>query len=189
MTSAPKWQLTQQAFDELLGRLDEDRERAGEKYQDLRTNLIRFFEWRGCAFPEDNADETINRVARKINEGEQVRDLIKYSLGVAWMMMRELHRNRAREDEAFNQAQQLKSDYDDAANLARTECLRNCLRKLSPESRELIVEYYRGEKRAKIEIRKSLAERLKVSVNTLRMKASRLRDDLETCVEECLKKI
>jgi len=71
--SRPEWSLTQEAFDKLLARLADDRERAGEKYQELRGNLIRFFEFHGSAFPEDNADVAINRVARKIDEGAEVR--------------------------------------------------------------------------------------------------------------------
>lgn len=38
--------LTANAFTKLLNRLDADRERAGEEYEDLRLTLVRFFEWR-----------------------------------------------------------------------------------------------------------------------------------------------
>src|ERR671938_30866 len=61
--------LTAEAFTKLLARLDPDRERAGEKYEELRRTLVKFFEWRGAPFPEDQADETFNRVARKLDEG------------------------------------------------------------------------------------------------------------------------
>ena len=60
-----KWTLTQDAFDRLLVALGGDRDSGSEKYLELRTNLTRFFEWRGCSFPEDHADETFNRIARK----------------------------------------------------------------------------------------------------------------------------
>jgi hypothetical protein len=55
--------LTANAFAKLLDCLSADRERAGEKYEDLRRTLIRFFEWRGAPFPEEHADETFNRIA------------------------------------------------------------------------------------------------------------------------------
>ncbi len=48
--------LTSETFAALLFSLDADRERAGEKYEDLRRTLIRFFEWRGAPFPEEHAD-------------------------------------------------------------------------------------------------------------------------------------
>ena len=50
------------------------------------------------------------------------------------------------------------------------ECLRACLQNLPADNRELIVEYYQGEKGAKIKNRKRLIERLGIPVNTLRMR-------------------
>jgi len=62
------WLLTQEAFDNLLAWLDPDRERAGQKYEDIRFKLIRNFARRGCSIAEDLTDETINRVSRKALE-------------------------------------------------------------------------------------------------------------------------
>src|SRR4029434_1975050 len=70
--TARKWILTPEAFDSLLAAFDPNRESAAQKYLEIRGNLVRFFEWRGCPFPEDHADETFNRVARKIADGEQI---------------------------------------------------------------------------------------------------------------------
>src|ERR1043165_1611062 len=72
MLAGQKWTLTQEAFDKLLIALGGDRDSGSEKYLELRTNLTRFFEWRGCSFPEDHADETINRMAKKVAEGEEI---------------------------------------------------------------------------------------------------------------------
>src|SRR5258705_1304439 len=63
-----KWVLKPEAFDRLLDSLGEDRESAGKRYLEIRSNLVRFFEWRGSPVPEDHADETINRVAKRISE-------------------------------------------------------------------------------------------------------------------------
>ena len=49
--------LTADIFAKLLARLDPDRERAGERYEDLRRTLTRFFEWRNAPFPEEQTDE------------------------------------------------------------------------------------------------------------------------------------
>ena len=54
------------------------------------------------------------------------------------------------------------------------------------DNRDLILEYYQGEKSEKIRNRKKLLERLGVPVNTLRMRALRLRERLQGCVEECV---
>jgi len=182
-----KWTLTQQAFDKLLASLGENRERAGAKYQELRGALAKFFEWRGGAFPEDHADETINRVARRIDEGEEIRDPSSYAFGVARMLLLEILKEQERERRALSELPPAHASTDGPEEPEfRLECLKRCLPSLSPDNRELIMRYYQGEKGAKIENRKKLAERLQVPLNTLRMRALRLREKLEACVEDCL---
>src|ERR1041385_8120686 len=78
-----KLELTGVAFAKLLDCLDADREQAGEKYEDLRRTLLRFFEWRGAPFPEEHADETFNRLARKLDEGVEIRNINDYTYTVA----------------------------------------------------------------------------------------------------------
>ena len=73
-----EWGLTAKTLAKLLGRLDADREQAGEKYEDLRRTLVRFFGWRGAPFPEEHADETFNRVARRLDEGVEIRNIGGY---------------------------------------------------------------------------------------------------------------
>jgi DNA-directed RNA polymerase specialized sigma24 family protein len=184
-----KWALTQQAFDRLLASLNENRDRAGEKYQEVRSNLIRFFEWRGGPYPEDHADETLNRVARRIEEGQEIRDPSSYAFGVARMLLLEILKGQERERLALNELSSSYAAVDDPAESEpRLECLKQCLPSLSLDNRELIMQYYQGEKGVKIENRKKLSERLQVPLNTLRMRALRLREKLEACVENCLKK-
>src|SRR5450759_5872831 len=81
--------LTAEAFAKLLDRLDADRERAAEKYEDLRRTLTRFFEWRGAPFPQDHADETFNRVARKLDEGVKIKNIGGYCYQVARLVFLE----------------------------------------------------------------------------------------------------
>ena len=183
-TARQKWSLTQEAFDKLLASLAPDRGAAGEIYQETRGNLIRFFEWRACPFPEDHADETINRVAKRISEGEQISNLTHYFFGVARLLFLEIQKARAREVHALDNLPATETDSDGA----RLDCLRSCLDGISPDQRELIISYYQGEKSHKIKNRQKLSERLEVSINTLRMRALRLRESLETCVENCLNK-
>src|SRR5947199_10461635 len=86
--------LTSEAFTKLLARLDPDRERAGEKYEDLRCTLIRFFEWRGAPFPEEHADETFNRVARKLDEGVEIKNVGGYCYEIARLICLEAFKGR-----------------------------------------------------------------------------------------------
>src|SRR5262245_64189437 len=92
-----KWSLTQTAFDRLLACLDSDRDIAAYRYLRMRRDLVRLFEWRGCSAPDEYADETINRCAKKIQEGEEVRDVAAYSIGVARLLLLEMGRDRSRQ--------------------------------------------------------------------------------------------
>jgi len=183
-----EWVLTQAAFDALLSVLDAgDRERAAEQYEHLRRKLEKFFEWRGAENPSAEADETLNRVARKIIEGESIRDLNGYCLGVARLLLKECFKHKARQQRAlaqFPQTSHADASRDEAD--ARLECFETCLQQLTAEHRELIVAYYQDEKRTRIEQRKELAAALGIPLNALRIRAHRIRAQLEECVRECL---
>jgi hypothetical protein len=77
-------ELTPQSFAKLLAILAPSPESAGEKYEQLRRQLIKFFEWRGSHISDQLADETLNRLARKIDEGEQIeKNVTAFSFGIA----------------------------------------------------------------------------------------------------------
>ena len=182
-----KWTLTPESFDKLLVAFGGDRDAGGEKYLEIRSNLMRFFEWRGCSFPEDHADETINRIAKRIDEGEQILNPSGYAMGVARLLLLEIIKSRQREQSALTEMGTSSEAYEAPEDGdQRLDCLQNCLQTLSTDNRELILEYYQGEKSEKIQNRKKLLDRLGIPVNTLRMRALRLREKLQTCVEECV---
>ena len=182
-----KWTLTQEAFDRLLVALGGDRDSAAQKYLEIRTNLVRFFEWRGCSFPEDHADETINRIAKRVGEGEEILNYSGYAVGVARLLLLEINKGRQREQLALaeiGQASEAYEEKDDGEH--RLVCLRSCLETLTTDNRALILQYYQGEKGVKIQNRKKLMDQLGIPVNTLRMRALRVRERLQSCVEECV---
>ena len=185
-SSGKTWVLSQEAFDKLLLALDPDREQAGYKYEMLRQKLLKFFEWRGATAPEDHADEVLNRLARKIEHGEALRDLSSYSVGVARMMLLEISRDKGasmvHEREALEQPDP--RSHDPAGT--RLACLDSCLEKLPLPNRDLIIEYYLSEERDRIERRQKLAARLGLPLNALRIRAHRIRMSLEECVTDCL---
>lgn len=186
LPARPRWSLTQEAFDRLLASLGCDRESAGEHYLETRAKLVRFFEWRGCPFPEDHADETINRVARRLVEGETILNAAGYCFGVARLIVLEINKESIRQQQALRELPDstiTANQSDDAEE--RLDRLRQCLQKLSPDDRELVLQYYQGEKGVKIDCRKKLAERLGVSINTLRMRVLRIRENLQRCFENC----
>jgi DNA-directed RNA polymerase specialized sigma24 family protein len=193
MSDAPpqekKWSLTQEALDRFLAALSPDRERAGEQYEKIRGKLINYFECRDCPFPEEQADETINRVARKVAAGEEFRDLSTYVYGVARMLLLEIARAQRREQAARDYLSRPRPAAAEADDLdLRVECFKHCLERLPPESRELLTQYYEGKRRVKIDNRNRLAERLAISVSALGLRAYRLRVTLEACVTRCVRR-
>jgi DNA-directed RNA polymerase specialized sigma24 family protein len=183
-----EWVLTKEAFDSFLARLDRDRDRAGEKYESVRLKLLKYFQWRGSDSSDAEADETLNRVARRIEEGENVYNLNGYIYGVARMVYAEGIKLRSRKQE-LDEASDLEAmpvEEEDPEVAERRKCLDRCLGHLNAEDRETITEYYQFEKGNKIEHRKKLAARIGISPNALRIKAHRKRVNLEACVRECL---
>jgi DNA-directed RNA polymerase specialized sigma24 family protein len=180
-----KWSLTKEGFDRLLSCLDPDRESAGRKYELIRSKLISYFDWRDCPFPEEHADEAINRVIRKLDTGEEFEDIATYLLGIARMMTLEIARTRERQRVALDQPAITQSMHDESD--PRAHCLEQCLAVLPQRSRELITEYYQDDGAAKIRRRRELGVRLGVGLNALRIRACRLRLKLEECMGRCLK--
>ena len=176
-----QWDLTPKAFDQFLSLLDLDRDRAGESYEALRRNLIQLFIWRGCRDPESHADEI-----RKIDEGEEVRDVIAYAHGVARRLLLEVFKKQEREQIGIDELPPLIAQPEEQDDETGVLCLRRCLNRLPEESRQLIVLYYQGEKSAKIENRKRLAEGLSVTLGALRYRAFDLRQRLQGCIERCM---
>src|SRR5947209_14193773 len=154
--------LTSEAFTKLLARLDPDRGRAGEKYEDLRRTLIKFFEWRGTPFPEEHADETLNRVARKLDEGVEVKNVGGYCYEVARRVCLEVRKGNDSRRDPLETVPHNTASADAADSALEREllldCLEKCLCRLPDESRALIVEYYQVEKLVRIGRLKYLAE-------------------------------
>ena len=182
-----KWPLTQTAFDGLLACLDSDRDIAADRYLRIRRDLVRLFGWRGCHTPDDYADETMNRCARKIAQGEEIRDLAGYSIGVARMLLREMRRDSSRQACSLDETLEpcgwpaVGSDLEH-----RVEALRLSLEELSHDDRFLILNYYEGDKSEKIKTRKMLSELFGIGPSTLRMRAMRIREKLQLCTQTYL---
>lgn len=174
-------EITQEAFDKLLTWLDADRDRAGAKYETIRRRLIKIFTCRGCAEADDLADETINRVTTKVADisGSYSGEPALYFYGVAQKVHLEyLRQSRPRQP----QPDVVTVENDEQ----EYECLEQCLDQLPSETRQLVIEYYQDVKRAKIEHRRKLAEQLGIAVNALRIRAHRVRLQLQRCVMNCL---
>src|SRR5215813_1290742 len=193
------WALTPGAFQRLLNWLDEEVDSGGERYLEMRRRLVLYFDRKNCLAPDELADETLNRVARRLEEEGAITGEApaRYCYIVARYVFLESLRRPEREpslDESLHGraienilAQPGATEADDATE-KRLVCLERCMQKLEPDHRELIISYYDGEQRAKIDNRRALAARLGITMNALGIRAFRLRDRLEACVSGCLKR-
>src|SRR6185295_10466793 len=173
--------VTQSAFDSLLTWLDPDRDLAGRKYETIRQRLIKIFTCRGCSEAEDLADDTINRVTLKAEELAKTYegDPALYFFGVAQKVHLESLRRKpaVRVLPPIADSEEIEQEY---------ACLERCMDGLPEDQRHLVRRYYEQEKRQKIENRKELASELGIAVNALRIRAHRIRLQLQVCVKGCL---
>jgi DNA-directed RNA polymerase specialized sigma24 family protein len=178
-----------EALVKLLECLDPDAEIAGEKYEDERRKLIRFFEKKGINLSDELADLTLDRVAQKLNAGEKIANIGAYCYTVAQWILKEHWRKVANTGASNEETDLLKLPVDNPAEIEEKEvllnCLDLCLNKLHPETRDLIVEYYSADRRQRIEVRRALATRLKANREALSNRMQRLRKKLEECLEHC----
>ena len=174
--------MTEENFARLLAWLDPVPERAAEQYENIRHRLIQILLSRGCGAADELADETIDRVSYKIDElaGNYVGDPRLYFYGVA----RNVHREYLQKRRSGPPLVLMSGGAAEEVEL-KHGCLERCLRNLPEADRHLILEYYREEKRDKIERRKGLAPG--VRPNTLRKKTQRIRERLKHCINQCLR--
>src|SRR5215213_1711917 len=180
---AKRWE---ENFDTLLNWLDPDRERAGTKYEEIRTSLINIFSWRGFKDAEDLTDETISRVAAKTPDiaKDYQGDPALYFYAVAKKMFFEAQR-RDQRLASLPANPPAESTYQNDDEGPEYDCLEQCLNQLPPPDRELILLYYQQE-HPKIRQRKELAKRLQLTPNTIRVRTHRIRIILYACIEKCV---
>jgi RNA polymerase sigma factor (sigma-70 family) len=173
--------LEQDEFDQLLDWLDPDPQQAGLTYEKIRRRLISILASRGCICAEELADEIIDRVARRVVDirDAYVGEKAIYFLGV----MNNVHHEYLKRPTMPRPPEPA----DDAEAKEKThQCLERCLATLTNNSRQMIERYYAEDKQAKIDLRKRIAEEFGISPNTLRLRALRIREKLQACIEQCL---
>ena len=170
-------------FDRFLSWLNQNREEAGNKYEDVRRKLIKIFTCQRCANAEELADVTITRVIKKVPEiaDSYKGDPMLYFCGVARNVYLEQFKHR------LIPAQMPMPDPPEEKE-RRHNCLDECMSRLTPAERRMVLEYYHEDKAKKIELRKKMAERLGIKPNALRIKMHRIRAGLRECLVDCLEK-
>jgi DNA-directed RNA polymerase specialized sigma24 family protein len=168
-----RWELTQEALDQLLRALGSEPDAAGRRYELLRRKLIDLLRWHRSENPEELADETLNRLARRMVQGEPVEKIESYALGIARMLLKETARRREQRETALREIQGLRTCEAEASEML--EAFERCFEALPDSSRALIARYYGGDRAA-------LARELGLTLNAMRARALRIRRRLYQCV-------
>ena len=186
-----KWKASDASFARFLAWIDGGSDSEGAEYLALRQRLVAYFERKGCDIPDELADETLERVNRRLDEvGEiDVETPAKFFYITAKFVFLEYLRSGRRKESSVEtsdlenfEARSLTND-DQKERLDR--CLQRCMASISVDERELIYGYYFGERRAKIDNRRALAAKLGLTPNALAIRTCRIRERLERCIREC----
>ena len=192
-----EWTLSKDALRRLLNWLDGGANSDGHAYVEMRRRLRDYFGRKNCRTADDLADETLTRVARRLEEEgiTTAETPARYCYIVARFVFLEY----LREAKAHPIVTQVSGDVapqpsaPSASDAAEAEgrremlhdCLQKCLQGLDPLNRRIITRYYIGSARVKIDNRRELADSLGLSLNALTIRACRIRTRLEACVRRC----
>lgn len=124
----------------------------------------------------------MDRLARRLESGESIADVPSFAHGVARLVRLERVRRAAAMPTTFDAtiAERLAAPEPEPSDRLIDD-LQACLDALPKEDRALILRYYVGEGREKIEVRSRMAGELGISDNALRHRTQRLREQLKQC--------
>jgi DNA-directed RNA polymerase specialized sigma24 family protein len=174
-------------FGSFVAWLDAGVDSGGRSYVVMHARLVGYFARKGCRAPEDLADETLSRVARRLDEEGTITNVLpaQYCYIVARFVLLEYLRSADRQHVAVGF--DVRDHGADAGAERREQLMARldaCLAALTPADRDLIVAYYAGDGPSRILARRDLAATLALSGNALTIKASRLRERLRSCFSE-----
>lgn len=141
---------------------------------------------KGFSDAEDLADETINRVMKKLPEirdtyvGEQAR----YFYGIARFIILEMMR---RKEVTVEEMPIVPIEPD--VHTDEYDCLLKCLQFLTADKREMILDFYTYDGRDKIQQHKRMANELGITDGALRGRAHQIRGSLEKCIQQCIERM
>jgi len=182
--------LEPRVFSAFVEWLDGGVDSGGRSYIEMHGRLVAYFARKGCRAPDELADETLSRVARRLSEEGTITNVVpaQYCYIVARFVLLEHLRSgeRHRAPVLLDVGDRARDPDADRRERLLTG-LDACLADLTAEERELIVAYYAGDGPARIRTRRDLATKLGLTSNALTIRASRLRERLRACLSGRLK--
>ncbi len=194
----------QDVLETLLSWLSPDKDQAGQLYERLRRKLVELFARRGVPtlFWHELADETLDRIGRKLAEGETIHnpEPMAYAFGVSQFVLSEFWRRQRRRVGAETQLDDLSPR--DLIEIAakdglreegqekelRLECMDAALKTLQPEDESLMRACHHDDLRQQTANRRQAAERLNWEENSLRVHLHRIRLTLQRKVRACIER-
>jgi DNA-directed RNA polymerase specialized sigma24 family protein len=180
--------LQKEALERILNLLGPSKEEAAAEYRRLHQRLCRFFEWNNVQDPMELADEAIDRLANRgtaEDGGKPILNPSAYALGIARLLLQEEARRQQKKIEVIRHLETQGSDSTSHAE-AMDRALQHCLARLRPETRKMLEQYYLHQGSDKVKLHQRLAEDLGITVNALRNRALRGRQELEACMRAFL---
>lgn len=200
-----RWDINEEVGRKFLQVLDPDPLEAEARYERIRRKLILYISRHLGSIkqgdPDDLADETIRRAARKIGEEgvELTGSVEQYCYGIAYHVLQEYWDKAKATREKEEQLEGVPNipakesaerppikNYLDEQNLA---CLRRCLKEhFSKLEIAAILRYHdlQPDPGQTKQIRKTLAKRFKTSPKNLANRMDRHREKLLRCIKLCL---
>jgi len=174
--------MTPESFGLLLDALG-DHAADGSQYEKLRAKLIFFFTRRLLAFPEDLADEVLDRLTQRLAQGTEMNSVGAFALGIARYVAQEQNGRKVHvqgvDPNFFDNVPAPSVTLNGEDEIVRME---RCLKKLSRSESRLLRDYYLVAGRSLIDARKKLSETLSVSPTTLRQRVFLARQRLRECM-------
>ena len=184
--------VTEEGLERFLNWLDADRELAALKYEKLRRSLVAYFAKRQCAAAEDLADLALDAAMDHLLKQNSLllTKSLPYIFGIARNLYRQYLNKQVLSNGEANWNQLPAQDLTDenSEKERRSGCLRKCLRELKGEDRRLFQRYYLQKNGAMDQYRLELAEEFGLTINALRLKMMRLREQLRLCIKSCLQR-
>ena len=168
-------------------RLGPTPEAAGDAYELLRRKLSRFFDRRGCSPRTDElVDATLDRVARNVEDGKQIRSLGSYVFGVVKNVFLEYTREPKHDELDENRLEAPESvDVDATYSDATIECLRKCLKELPQEKMKPLQDWYLVPDGSKKEVHERIEREMGTRKAATRVRIHRYKNELRLCLEGC----
>lgn len=196
--------LKQNAVAHLLRRLSPDKEQAGRIYESLRRKLVEIFARRGVPtlFLYELADETLDRVGRKLAAGEVIHhpEPMAYVHGVARNVLNEFWRKQSRREKTevviedlsprdlakLESRDRLQQERDNQARWL--ECMDEFLKTLPPKDAAMLRNCHHDDPRQQSINRRQAAAQMGMTENSLRTHLHRIRQMLQRKVRACVER-